>query len=323
MSITEVTSSAPHLGGKKKAVLLFGAPWHDGCSSLKQLLTVLATTSSEIFFGSVQAEQVEALTTKYQVTVVPTLIFLNGESVFDRIEGAVEPAKVTVTVQRLQAATESETQAPETKESLTDRLNKLISSDSVMLFMKGVPDAPKCGFSRQAVELLNEEKVPFGSFNILSDNEVRQGLKTHSNWPTYPQIYVNGELQGGLDILKELAEEGSLLEQWGLEANTQKDSLNDRLGKLVRRSDVMLFMKGLPSAPKCGFSRQIVEMLDQTGVAYDAFDILQDDEVRQGLKSFSNWPTYPQLYAKGELVGGLDICKELQESGDLMDALQG
>lgn len=80
-------------------------------------------------------------------------------------------------------------------------------------------------------------------------------------------------------------------------------------------------MKGLPSAPQCGFSRSIIDILDETGVPYDAFNILEDEEVRQGLKEFSNWPTYPQLYVKGELVGGLDICKELVEEGELTDIL--
>jgi Grx4 family monothiol glutaredoxin len=78
----------------------------------------------------------------------------------------------------------------------------------------------------------------------------------------------------------------------------------------------MVFMKGLPSAPQCGFSRQLIALLDDSGVSYDAFNILGDDEVRQGLKAYSDWPTYPQLYVKGELVGGLDICKELHESGE-------
>lgn len=81
-------------------------------------------------------------------------------------------------------------------------------------------------------------------------------------------------------------------------------------------------MKGLPSAPKCGFSRQIVELLDESGVPYDSFNILEDDDVRQGLKEFSNWPTYPQLYVKGELIGGLDICKELAEDGELVGILK-
>ena len=85
----------------------------------------------------------------------------------------------------------------------------------------------------------------------------------------------------------------------------------------------MLFMKGIPSSPKCGFSRQIVDILDSYSVSYDAFNILEDDEVRQGLKVYSDWPTYPQLYVEGDLVGGLDIVEEMVESGDLEELLKG
>jgi Grx4 family monothiol glutaredoxin len=127
---------------------------------------------------------------------------------------------------------------------------------------------------------------------------------------------------GGLDILKDTAQEGSLREQWELEddaTTTTTETLQSRIKKLVSRHKVMLFMKGLPSAPRCGFSRQIVEILDDSGVAYDAFDILEDEQVRQGLKEFSDWPTYPQLYVNGELVGGLDIVRELKDSNELED----
>lgn len=85
----------------------------------------------------------------------------------------------------------------------------------------------------------------------------------------------------------------------------------------------MLFMKGIPSSPKCGFSRQIVEILDSYNVSYDAFNILEDEEVRQGLKEYSDWPTYPQLYVEGDLVGGLDIVKEMEDGGDLKELLTG
>ena len=83
----------------------------------------------------------------------------------------------------------------------------------------------------------------------------------------------------------------------------------------------MLFMKGSPDAPRCGFSRQITELLQAEKVKFDTFDILSDEEVRQGLKTFSNWPTFPQLYADGKLLGGLDVVKELQEEGELLEAL--
>jgi Grx4 family monothiol glutaredoxin len=342
MSLSEITSLAA-LEGKTKAVLLFGASWHESCPPLEAVLSALATTAPAIFFAKVDAEDCDALTESLNVTVVPTLIFLNGSNnnVTERLEGVVDPSQVTVAVQRLvaasssssasltttAAATTSTTTTTETttttsttpSSSLTERLDRLIRSDAVMLFMKGLPTAPKCGFSRQVVELLQAHEVPFGSFDILSDDEVRQGLKQHSDWPTYPQLYVHGELIGGLDILKELAEEGPLKVEWNIsedDYSSTTTTLNDRLSQLVHRHHVMVFMKGLPSAPQCGFSRQLIAMLDESGVSYDAFNILEDDEVRQGLKAYSQWPTYPQLYVKGELVGGLDICKELQESED-------
>jgi Grx4 family monothiol glutaredoxin len=87
----------------------------------------------------------------------------------------------------------------------------------------------------------------------------------------------------------------------------QKEELDKRISELVKAAPVMLFMKGTPSAPQCGFSRQLVGLLREQGVRYGFFNILADEEVRQGLKVYSEWPTFPQLYLKGELVGGLDI----------------
>ncbi|KAF2187102.1 putative thioredoxin [Zopfia rhizophila CBS 207.26] len=91
---------------------------------------------------------------------------------------------------------------------------------------------------------------------------------------------------------------------------TSKEELFKRLGELVKAAPVMLFMKGTPSAPQCGFSRQTVGILREKGIRYGFFNILADDEVRQGLKEFADWPTFPQLWVDGELIGGLDIVRE-------------
>ncbi|EUC33006.1 hypothetical protein COCCADRAFT_37123 [Bipolaris zeicola 26-R-13] len=99
-------------------------------------------------------------------------------------------------------------------------------------------------------------------------------------------------------------------EQTAGEQQTSKEELHQRLSELVKAAPVMLFMKGTPSAPQCGFSRQTVSILREKGIRYGFFNILADDEVRQGLKEFADWPTFPQLWADGELVGGLDIVKE-------------
>ncbi|CAG02746.1 unnamed protein product [Tetraodon nigroviridis] len=235
----------------------------------------------------------------------------------DRLDGAYAP-ELTKKVERLAASGSPGGSAGSPAADLNQRLKKLINAAPCMLFMKGSPQEPRCGFSRQIVALLSEHNIQFSSFDILSDEEVRQGLKTFSNWPTYPQLYANGKLLGGLDIVRELAESGEL-------ANTcpKAQSLEHRLKTLINRSPVMLFMKGNKEAAKCGFSRQTLSILNNAGVDYDTFDILQDEEVRQGLKTYSNWPTYPQLYVKGELVGGLDIIKELDESGELGSTLKG
>lgn len=99
-------------------------------------------------------------------------------------------------------------------------------------------------------------------------------------------------------------------------------SLNDRLKALVNRSPVILFIKGDRDTPRCGFTRQLLQIVQSLNIDFDTFDILSDEEVRQGLKSFSNWPTYPQVYVKGNLIGGLDVVKELHELGELEDTLR-
>lgn len=204
---------------------------------------------------------------------------------------------------------------------LTSRLESLINSSPVMLFMKGRPDEPKCGFSRKVVDILQQEKVGFESFDILTDDEVRQGLKVYSNWSSYPQLYIRGELIGGSDIVLEMQKSGELKKVLAEKGFAQEGSLEDRLKKLTMSSPVMLFMKGTPDAPRCGFSSKVVDALRNEGVNFGSFDILSDEEVRQGLKTFSNWPTFPQLYYKGELVGGCDIVMELRDNGELKSTL--
>ncbi|WP_342360665.1 Grx4 family monothiol glutaredoxin [Terrarubrum flagellatum] len=89
----------------------------------------------------------------------------------------------------------------------------------------------------------------------------------------------------------------------------------------VKNNDVVLFMKGTPQFPMCGFSGQVVQILDYVGVPYKGVNVLEDMEIRQGIKDYSNWPTIPQLYVKGEFVGGCDIAREMFQSGELQQLL--
>ncbi len=231
-----------------------------------------------------------------------------------------------------------------------------------MLFMKGSSARPRCKFSRQMVELLNSTGVPYGTFDILGARDVRDAHKDFSGWRTYPALYVNGNLVGGLDVVKQLQEDGELGDLLPSALSTTApaaapaaaggggggsgtgaaaaaaaaaaenpvtaaavrragEALEERLKRMVSAAPAVLFMKGEPSQPRCGFSNRMVQLLQSEGVPFWSFDILTDEEVRQGLKEFSNWPTYPQLYAKGELVGGCDIIMELAESGELKETV--
>ncbi len=96
---------------------------------------------------------------------------------------------------------------------------------------------------------------------------------------------------------------------------------NARIAEIVNSNDVVLFMKGTPLFPQCGFSSRAVAILEHLGVPYEGVDVLQDMEIRQGIKSYSDWPTIPQLYVKGEFVGGSDIMMEMYEAGELQQLM--
>ncbi|RLQ88075.1 Grx4 family monothiol glutaredoxin [Notoacmeibacter ruber] len=97
--------------------------------------------------------------------------------------------------------------------------------------------------------------------------------------------------------------------------------INDWIDNEVKNNDVVLFMKGTPGFPQCGFSGQVVQILDYLGVEYKGINVLSSDELRQGIKEYSSWPTIPQLYVKGEFVGGCDIIRDMFQAGELQTHL--
>ncbi|MBM38227.1 MAG: monothiol glutaredoxin, Grx4 family [Woeseia sp.] len=97
--------------------------------------------------------------------------------------------------------------------------------------------------------------------------------------------------------------------------------INETIKKMIDSDDIVLFMKGTPDFPQCGFSAHAVGMMDYLGVDYKTYNVLEDDELRQGIKQFSDWPTIPQIYIKQEFIGGIDIMKEMLESGELVQTL--
>ncbi|KAJ1676212.1 glutaredoxin, partial [Spiromyces aspiralis] len=165
----------------------------------------------------IEAENFPEISEAFEISAVPTVIFAKGNKALDRVDG-VNAAKITQLVIKygdsdLTGANSTATRATqatlsaEVKQDLNTRLKELINRAPVMVFIKGTPFQPRCGFSKQIINILNENSIKYGYFDILTDEEVRQGLKEYSDWPTYPQLYVNGELIGGLDIVKDMVEQ--------------------------------------------------------------------------------------------------------------------
>ena len=102
----------------------------------------------------------------------------------------------------------------------------------------------------------------------------------------------------------------------------QDVDVNSRIEEQLKAHDILLYMKGTPDFPQCGFSGQTVAALNAIGKPFSYVNIFEDQEVREGLKAYSNWPTFPQLYVKGELIGGCDIVMEMYESGELKELLE-
>tara|TARA_A100001015_G_C15039890_1_gene738945 strand:+ start:3953 stop:4978 length:1026 start_codon:yes stop_codon:yes gene_type:complete len=311
-----------------KSVLLFWTTWHEPSNEGGQINEVFKLLSrkysTNLKFYKVDAESPDLieLIESLNVVMVPTVLCFSGDIIFGNVEGTT-PLDISKLVKRFNEQPIQNLQ--NTTEQLNQKLKQLINTAPVMLFMKGSPDTPRCGFSRKIVDILKTNEIEFASFDILQDEDVRQGLKKYSDWPTYPQLYVKGELQGGLDIVQDYASSGNMKEALGIEHLPNQfnsvESLDSRIKLLINKAPIMLFMKGQPDAPQCGFSRTIVGILQENDITFDSFNILEDEAVRQRLKTYSDWPTYPQLYSNGELMGGLDIIKEMAAEGNLKDEL--
>tara|TARA_B100000575_G_scaffold151603_1_gene120950 strand:- start:276 stop:611 length:336 start_codon:yes stop_codon:yes gene_type:complete len=97
--------------------------------------------------------------------------------------------------------------------------------------------------------------------------------------------------------------------------------IRDKIDKMIEKDDVVLFMKGTPDFPQCGFSANVVGILNHFGLSYQSYNVLEDLELREGIKSYSDWPTIPQIYIKKEFIGGFDILKDMLENGEIEDLL--
>lgn len=184
----------------------------------------LAKKYPQVLVLQVDAESQADISESFEIEAVPSFIILQGHTLLGRIAGADAAALTSAIAKHVRApssinpqsytdkAPAAPTEKAESTEELTKRCRDLMNQSKVVLFMKGSPDAPRCGFSRKIVGLLRDQGVEFSHFDILSDEAVRQQLKIVNDWPTFPQLIINGEFVGGLDIVQEMIENGEFKE---------------------------------------------------------------------------------------------------------------
>ncbi|KAI4156263.1 MAG: hypothetical protein LQ340_000410 [Diploschistes diacapsis] len=274
---THVSSLSP----KTLLALSFHAPWAAPCAQMRTILETLASTYApthppEISFVSIDAESLPEISESYDVTAVPLLVLQRDGKTLESISGS-DAVKVRSAIERHYISSE----ARDKKASLPPKLEILHRRDQD-------PTAPENSstYHHPAAAATN------GAGNSTAKKDSIDAPFSSSVPPTAPNPVPEG----------------------GSGTEPHQDELETRLAGLVKAAPVMLFMKGTPSAPQCGFSRQLVGILREHGVRYGFFNILADEDVRQGLKVFADWPTFPQLWVGGDLVGGLDIVKEELEN---------
>ncbi|KAG5439857.1 hypothetical protein PCANB_000139 [Pneumocystis canis] len=210
---------------KRIIILNFYTNWAQPCQYMNNVFQELSLEFSDIKFLSINAEELDDIAELFKISMVPFFIVLQSGKILTKISGT-SSSRLIETVSQFSKKNafleQLPTIDPEVKtqdvsvsiseesenEDLTNRLKKLVKKAPVMLFMKGTPTNPQCGFSKQIVNILNDHHVKYDFFDILTDEEIRIGLKEFSDWPTYPQLYIQGNFCGGLDVVREMIKTG-------------------------------------------------------------------------------------------------------------------
>ncbi|KAI6122350.1 glutaredoxin [Pisolithus croceorrhizus] len=227
------------------SLINFWAPWAEPCKQMNEVVTELAKRYPRVLVLQVEAEEQEEISASFEVESVPMVLLLRGHTLLEKIVGADATRLTSAIAKHVSGAPSLSPPSPppgreESEAQLEERIRQIMKKSKVVLFMKGSPDKPRCGFSRKAVGLLTEQEVTFTHFDILEDEAVRQGkfsyssfcllsamgsddlmtamnigLKKINDWPTYPQFIVDGTFVGGLDVVTEMVESGEFQDVFG------------------------------------------------------------------------------------------------------------
>eukprot|EP00762_Andalucia_godoyi_P003073 ANDGO_01081.mRNA.1 Monothiol glutaredoxin-3 len=206
MPVKEIRSTTQFLDdvyspGPEVDLVHFSASWAPPCIQLHAVCEQLSKEYPSLGFWRVDADAKDCAQASrmMKIEAVPTVVFIKRGVEVDRFTGADVPSFVKKVKAFVNALDDENKQ-------LFQKIKELLNQHHAILFMKGAPEAPKCGFSREIVQLIRSQGVDFHTVDILQDEELRQGLKAYAKWPTFPMFFVNGQLVGGVDVVRELIE---------------------------------------------------------------------------------------------------------------------
>lgn len=306
-NLSEFLKALPQCSDTNLVVLCFYTPNELSTNLFEFYQEIIENYQVSVFFISSE-DSTEVLFKHYKINKVPMNFLLIGLKPVQVVEGTDIPM-LFQSIEKYSSSFESNLE--QARKEQTEYLNSLIHTP-LCVFLKGTQSQPKSRRSKKIVRILNG--YLYDSYDISTDIELLESLKKLTNSTVFPQYFVNGNFCGSLEQLVESTQNGSLSKQIG-------GDLNTRLLKLINSHKCIVVMMGSKEEPICGFSKRLIALFAEYSLDYDSFDISIDAEVCEGLKVLSNWPTFPQVYVHGELIGGLDICMQMHTEGTLKEAL--
>lgn len=238
--------------------------------------TLAKLTEQQVALFTCDAEEAVQVADEFEVTMVPTIILTDSrKKLLEKITNLVPTqavAKIKQTMETYAASFEAE------RRKYFQKLEKMITQNKIMVFIKGTPQNPFCQFTKQILSLLKDVNVQFSYYDIRTDEDMAYWLKYYSKFPTFPQLFINGELIGGVDLFTQLIQSNKADQK--IPAECKLKNIEERYERTVKLYDTILFMEGTPNEAKDEETKQLVQMLHAHGVRYACFDLHFDEQMK-------------------------------------------
>jgi Grx4 family monothiol glutaredoxin len=258
------------------------------------------------------------LTEKHGVETAPTVLIFHPHKT--DVEKLVNPSPETLNEEIEKQNEYYRSVLNSERERVFKEIKLILASAPLVVFIKGTPTEPKCKFTRRLLAHFTNLELTFKSFNILEDERIRQWLKVYSNWQTYPQIYINKEFVGGIDVLDQLIEDGEFMDMVPKEC--KKLPPVEVFEEMLSSFDVVVLIEGLPDKTTSESSKSILETLDKNSIKYVTVDFtVLGEEVKKHIQEKYAVDSCPYIFLKRKSFGNEETLQKHINDGNLEDVI--